>query len=152
MASASSSGDGCITPKPAGDLVSTACSTNLTVHSSFESLREDSLLSNADSEMMTADVSYEVDKNIIQSIDVDIKNVKDLCENIICDYEMVKCDDQVDCSESEKEVFVDGEPAMVLRGPQDTSALTGDRVCLKATYIGFPVPEVSWVKSVSLFL
>lgn len=41
------------------------------------------------------------------------------------------------------------EPAMLLRGPQDTTALVGDRVLLKATFTGNPLPEVQWMKSVS---
>lgn len=40
-------------------------------------------------------------------------------------------------------------PAMVLRGPQDTTALVGDRVLLKATYVGQPEPAVKWTRAVS---
>lgn len=43
------------------------------------------------------------------------------------------------------------QPAAFLRGPQDTSALVGDRVLLKATYIGHPEPTVEWTKAVSFF-
>ena len=41
------------------------------------------------------------------------------------------------------------EPAMLLRKPQDTTALVGDRVLLKATYMGHPEPTVRWTKAVS---
>lgn len=41
------------------------------------------------------------------------------------------------------------EPAMLLRKPQDTTALVGDRVLLKATYIGHPEPTVRWTRAVS---
>lgn len=39
--------------------------------------------------------------------------------------------------------------ARLVRGPQDTTALVGDRVLLKATYIGRPEPSVRWTKAVS---
>jgi serine/threonine protein kinase len=39
------------------------------------------------------------------------------------------------------------EPAMLLRKPQDTTALVGDRVLLKATYIGHPEPTVRWTRA-----
>lgn len=41
------------------------------------------------------------------------------------------------------------EPAQLVRGPQDTTALVGDRVLLKATYIGRPEPSVKWTRAVS---
>jgi hypothetical protein len=40
-------------------------------------------------------------------------------------------------------------PAMLIRGPADTTALRGDRVVLKATYVGDPQPVVRWLKAVS---
>jgi hypothetical protein len=40
-------------------------------------------------------------------------------------------------------------PAMLIRGPCDTTALRGDRVVLKATYVGVPQPVVRWLKAVS---
>ena len=40
-------------------------------------------------------------------------------------------------------------PAMLMRGPSDTTALRGDRVVLKATYVGVPQPVVRWLKAVS---
>lgn len=43
----------------------------------------------------------------------------------------------------------DEEAAMVLRGPQDTTALVGERVLLKATYVGRPEPTVRWTRAVS---
>jgi len=39
--------------------------------------------------------------------------------------------------------------ARLVRGPQDTTALVGDRVLLKATYVGHPEPTVRWTKAVS---
>lgn len=39
--------------------------------------------------------------------------------------------------------------AKLVRGPQDTTALVGDRVLLKATYVGHPEPTVRWTKAVS---
>ncbi|KAL3284833.1 hypothetical protein HHI36_018972, partial [Cryptolaemus montrouzieri] len=39
------------------------------------------------------------------------------------------------------------EPAILLRGPQDTTALVGDRVLLKATYMGHPEPIVRWSRA-----
>lgn len=42
------------------------------------------------------------------------------------------------------------EPAQVIRGPQDTTALAGDRVLLKATYTGRPEPAVRWTRAVSI--
>jgi hypothetical protein len=39
--------------------------------------------------------------------------------------------------------------AMLIRGPSDTTALRGDRVVLKATYVGVPQPVVRWLKAVS---
>jgi len=43
----------------------------------------------------------------------------------------------------------DVAPAMLIRGPSDTTALRGDRVVLKATYVGTPQPVVRWLKAVS---
>jgi len=43
----------------------------------------------------------------------------------------------------------DVAPAMLIRGPSDTTALRGDRVVLKATYVGAPHPVVRWLKAVS---
>ena len=43
----------------------------------------------------------------------------------------------------------DVAPAMLIRGPSDTTALRGDRVVLKATYVGVPQPVVRWLKAVS---
>ena len=43
----------------------------------------------------------------------------------------------------------DVAPAMLIRGPADTTALRGDRVVLKATYVGAPQPAVRWLKAVS---
>jgi hypothetical protein len=43
----------------------------------------------------------------------------------------------------------DVAPAMLIRGPTDTTALRGDRVVLKATYVGTPQPVVRWLKAVS---
>nr|CAD7441063.1 unnamed protein product [Timema bartmani] len=40
-----------------------------------------------------------------------------------------------------------GTPAMLLRGPADTTALVGDRVVLKATYVGRPSPSVRWLRA-----
>lgn len=40
---------------------------------------------------------------------------------------------------------------MLLRKPQDTTALVGDRVLLKATYLGHPEPTIRWTKAVRLF-
>lgn len=40
-------------------------------------------------------------------------------------------------------------PAKLLRAPQDTTALIGDRVLLKATYLGRPEPTVRWTRAVS---
>lgn len=42
------------------------------------------------------------------------------------------------------------EPAMLLRGPQDATALVGDRVLLKAAYMGRPEPTVRWTRAVSV--
>lgn len=41
------------------------------------------------------------------------------------------------------------EPAMIVKGPQDITALVGDRVLLKAVYMGQPEPEVKWSRAVS---
>lgn len=41
------------------------------------------------------------------------------------------------------------EPARIVRGPQDTTALVGDRVLLKTTYVGNPEPSVKWTRAVS---
>lgn len=43
----------------------------------------------------------------------------------------------------------DEVPAMLIRGPSDTTALRGDRVVLKATYVGVPHPLVRWLRAVS---
>ena len=43
----------------------------------------------------------------------------------------------------------EGTPAILIRGPLDTTALRGDRVVLKATYVGSPKPLVRWLKAVS---
>jgi hypothetical protein len=43
----------------------------------------------------------------------------------------------------------DAAPAVLIRGPSDTTALRGDRVVLKATYVGVPHPLVRWLKAVS---
>lgn len=42
-----------------------------------------------------------------------------------------------------------GEPAMLLRAPQNATALVGDRVLLKVTYMGYPEPTVKWTRAVS---
>lgn len=43
-------------------------------------------------------------------------------------------------------------PAQIKRGPQDTTALVGDRVLLKATYVGQPEPSVLWTRAVSFLI
>lgn len=44
------------------------------------------------------------------------------------------------------------EPALILKGPRDVTALVGERVLLKAVYMGRPVPNVKWTRAVSCFL
>ncbi|KAK9886789.1 hypothetical protein WA026_018441 [Henosepilachna vigintioctopunctata] len=39
------------------------------------------------------------------------------------------------------------EPAILLRGPKDITALVGDRVLLKATYMGHPEPNIRWTRA-----
>lgn len=51
--------------------------------------------------------------------------------------------------EQEDEVSSGGEPAMLLRAPQNATALVGDRVLLKVTYMGHPEPNVRWTRAVS---
>ena len=58
-------------------------------------------------------------------------------------------------NENERQVSaasgVPDEPAAILRGPLDTAALVGDRVLLKAMYMGHPEPTVKWTRAVSCF-
>lgn len=42
------------------------------------------------------------------------------------------------------------EPALLIWGPQDATAFVGDRVLLKATYMGRPEPSVRWTRAVSI--
>lgn len=42
-----------------------------------------------------------------------------------------------------------GVPAMLLKAPKNATALVGDRVLLKVTYIGQPEPTVRWTRAVS---
>jgi hypothetical protein len=61
-------------------------------------------------------------------------------------------DEEGSCSLQEGSCCVQAEdvaPAMLIRGPSDTTALRGDRVVLKATYVGVPQPVVRWLKAVS---
>lgn len=51
--------------------------------------------------------------------------------------------------EQEDEISSGGEPAMLLRAPQNATALVGDRVLLKVTYMGHPEPTVRWTRAVS---
>lgn len=51
--------------------------------------------------------------------------------------------------DQEDEVSPGGEPAMLLRAPQNATALVGDRVLLKVTYMGQPEPTVRWTRAVS---
>lgn len=51
--------------------------------------------------------------------------------------------------DQEDEVSSGGEPAMLLRAPQNATALVGDRVLLKVTYMGHPEPTVRWTRAVS---
>lgn len=44
------------------------------------------------------------------------------------------------------------EPALILKGPSDVTALVGDRVLLKAVYMGRPEPTVRWCRAVSCFI
>lgn len=62
------------------------------------------------------------------------------------------CDDNMNDYKEDDGFYLDGveEPAIILRGPQDTTALVGDRVLLKATYIGQPEPSVRWTRAVSI--
>nr|XP_023019109.1 myosin light chain kinase, smooth muscle-like [Leptinotarsa decemlineata] len=71
-----------------------------------------------------------------------------------CDAELTIHDRSDSCSDSgasmeEREEMEDVEEAaaMLLRGPQDTTALVGDRVLLKATYLGHPEPSVRWTRA-----
>lgn len=48
------------------------------------------------------------------------------------------------------DTVVSDEPAMLVKKPEDVTALVGGRVLLKATYIGHPEPTVRWTKAVSL--
>lgn len=43
------------------------------------------------------------------------------------------------------------QPALILKGPRDVTALVGDRVLLKAQYMGRPDPTVRWTRAVSVF-
>lgn len=53
-------------------------------------------------------------------------------------------------STDREEVMCDlHRPARIVRGPQDVTALVGDRVLLKATYVGQPEPTVLWTRAVS---
>lgn len=60
-----------------------------------------------------------------------------------------------DLTNNEKQIcdddFMKTEPAVLISGPQDTTALVGDRVLLKATYMGHPEPSVKWTRAVSYF-
>lgn len=51
--------------------------------------------------------------------------------------------------DQEDELSSGGEPAMLLRAPQNATALVGDRVLLKVTYMGHPEPNVRWTRAVS---
>lgn len=66
------------------------------------------------------------------------------CENEIKSEE----EDSVDmmCDDYQQQ-----QPARVVRGPQDVTALVGDRVLLKATYVGQPEPTVLWTRAVSIY-
>lgn len=44
-----------------------------------------------------------------------------------------------------------GEPAAILQGPRDVTALVGDRLLLRASYAGRPEPKVTWNRAVSVF-
>ncbi|XP_069686561.1 titin homolog isoform X2 [Periplaneta americana] len=83
-----------------------------------------------------------------------------VCPVELCDSGQVTCvacggmsgDDE--CVTARTELTVtddvyedDGTPAMLIRGPSDTTALRGDRVVLKATYVGNPHPLVRWLRA-----
>lgn len=65
-------------------------------------------------------------------------------ENSSCASEEASMD-----QDQEDEVSSGGEPAMLLRAPQNATALVGDRVLLKVTYMGHPEPTVRWTRAVS---
>lgn len=72
--------------------------------------------------------------------------------DIISFYDEASNDNTHKVSDSSKKMKKPEEPAMLLRGPQDTTALVGDRVLLKATYMGHPEPSVKWSRAVSSLL
>ncbi|RZF42786.1 hypothetical protein LSTR_LSTR015510, partial [Laodelphax striatellus] len=45
-----------------------------------------------------------------------------------------------------------GWPAQLLHGPNDTTALRGQRIILQAAYSGCPLPVVRWLKAVSIII
>lgn len=98
----------------------------------------------------TAELTVVPDINFLGSDQTDR-----LSDQVFSDSDPVSMDgSSVDVSDDNmKELYVSGldEPSMIVRGPQDTTALVGDRVLLKATYIGHPEPTVRWTRAVSYF-
>lgn len=41
-------------------------------------------------------------------------------------------------------------PAYLIRGPDDCTALIGGTVCLTVTYGGYPKPNITWMRAVSV--
>lgn len=72
-------------------------------------------------------------------------NNRNLSESI-CELLYVNQMNSADCE------MCDYQSSRIIRGPQDVAALVGDRVLLKATYVGQPEPTITWTRAVSIFI
>lgn len=95
----------------------------------------------------SAELTVVSDTNLIGSDSSDHLSEQGVCESEAPVSALNKADHQ--CDDTMRDDSEVHQPALLLRGPQDTSALSGDRVLLKATYIGHPEPTVRWNRAVS---
>lgn len=74
---------------------------------------------------------------------------KSLARNSIkCTTQLIVTDGGDVDENRESDMKNNKEPALILKGPSDVSALVGDRVLLKAVYLGRPEPNVKWTRAV----
>lgn len=104
-------------------------------------------------------ISCSVDLSVVENFEnICEDNRLSSCESVSLDTCQVR---SVECAEGEsvpvsdentntmRDVSESKEPAVLIMGPKDTTALVGDRVLLKATYIGHPEPRIRWCRAVS---
>ncbi|KAF2897973.1 hypothetical protein ILUMI_08202 [Ignelater luminosus] len=137
-----------VTHLDGGQVSCTAClpSQEKSRHS-FENGRGENSSSSSGSLVHDNNSSERENNTALDQVCISCSTELTVIPDIINFYDGASNDNTRKVNGSSKKMKKPEEPAMLLRGPQDTTALVGDRVLLKATYMGHPEPSVKWSRA-----